>query len=392
MVSRAAFIKQWREHDLGLSLRFVADRAGLTEAELKEIEEGKREPFIDELSSLARVLGLHLDHLLPAEVRGKGVEPIRLLLKSSETFRPPEQSKAIMADSARAALDLLELCNARSRHNGAAKVAPAPLPKNTSVPEFKSGADLARALRKAFGVRGPIESMHDFVSQTLGIPVLGARLGEYGPDAFTVYSPGRRAAIVLNITPGTKNTHALARRFTLAHELGHALFDRPTNGSALGIACRVSSDRNLGAEARANAFAMRFILPEREVQKLGDAVLKPATFRKLMTEWGVNFAALKLYLTKLRDWTDNHANEVVPDVDVSSPARWVESEALPCEQTPELPVSLELHRREPLMREAFLAFDRGDLGLGELRELLGVDSAVTPSHVAAALGLTISES
>lgn len=386
-MKRAAFLKDWREKGLQLSVEFVSSRAGLTESELREIEDGVREPYVDELGPLARVLSLKLEQVLPEEIPStRAPEPIRMLLTSSEDFRPSEQTRAVMADAARAALDLLEL---QPRKIGAPKFDPSPMPPNTSKPAYVLGDALAKRVRAHFKIAGPIESMHQFATDLLGIPVLGAHLGEYGPDAFTVYAPKRRSVIVLNLSVSSKNSHHLARRFTLAHEIGHALFDRPANGSAYGVACAVSQERKLGEEMRANAFAMRLLLPERELKKLGNSIFEPVVFRRVMAEWGVHFAALRLYTQKLHDLSADEAKRRVPVVDASSPLRWREAETLPCEQTPELTSEVPLHRREPLMALAFDAYENAAIGAGELRSLLGVDSSVLPVQVAAVLGRSL---
>src|SRR5690606_28378435 len=48
-MKRSAFLKSWREQTLALSRSFVAERAGMTNEDLGDIEEGRREPWVDEL-------------------------------------------------------------------------------------------------------------------------------------------------------------------------------------------------------------------------------------------------------------------------------------------------------------------------------------------------------
>ena len=389
-MKRSAFLKLWREDDLRLSRAFVSSHAGMTERELAEIEDGEREPFVDELSALARVLGLHVDQLLPDEIPpAQAPEPIRMLLKSSEDFRPSEQARYAMTDAARAALDLLDLQKA-GPSSGQSRIEPSPIPRDTHIPEFKLGGELAKKVRRTFNVVGPIPSMVEFVADTMGIPVLGADLGELGPDAFTVYAPRKHAAIVLNIAVSGKNSNALARRFTLAHELGHALFDRPPQGAAYGVVCAVLQDRKLRAETRANAFAMRLLLPEKEIEALRKSILEPQVFRGTMMKWGVHYAALQLYVSKTLGLSDEDTRRI-PYLGISTPHRWREAEELPCEQTPLLPVQIPAHRRDPLMGVAFEAYAAGEIGAGELRELLGVDSSIVPAQIAAVLGRSLAE-
>jgi DNA-binding XRE family transcriptional regulator len=57
-------VRVWREHR-GLSLRALAEQAGVSPALLSEIENGKKEGSIKTLASLARTLGVDLDDLVP---------------------------------------------------------------------------------------------------------------------------------------------------------------------------------------------------------------------------------------------------------------------------------------------------------------------------------------
>ena len=53
----------WREHR-GLSLRGLAEKAGISAAMLSEIENGKKEGSVQTLAALARALGVDLDDLV----------------------------------------------------------------------------------------------------------------------------------------------------------------------------------------------------------------------------------------------------------------------------------------------------------------------------------------
>jgi DNA-binding XRE family transcriptional regulator len=56
-------VRVWREHH-GLSLRGLAEKAGISAAMLSEIENGKKEGSVHTLAALARALRVDLDDLV----------------------------------------------------------------------------------------------------------------------------------------------------------------------------------------------------------------------------------------------------------------------------------------------------------------------------------------
>lgn len=64
LVAGESPLRVWREHR-GLSARELAERAGLSQAFVSQIETGKREGSLTSMSALARALGITLDDLAP---------------------------------------------------------------------------------------------------------------------------------------------------------------------------------------------------------------------------------------------------------------------------------------------------------------------------------------
>lgn len=262
------FLREWRQK-LGISERAVSDKTGIPVDRLSCIELGKTEVSVSELEFLSIALGLKSSDLLDDDIPASAApEPLRVLMKSAEDFTPPDDVRLRIVDAARAALDLLEL---RRRLGAPRPAIPAFGPRSPvskrNQPVHAEGSELAKSVRKHFRISGPIRSVRDLLTADLGVPVVGANLSSFGPDAFSVYAPNAGTAVVLNLRG--KNENKLVARFSLLHELAHVLFDRPAQGS-MGIACRVSSERDLRIEVRANAFAMRMLLPERELSKVKD--------------------------------------------------------------------------------------------------------------------------
>lgn len=377
-MERGEFLRSWRA-DTGFSAEKVAQLARLSPATVESIEAGTYEPSFEELDALAGVLGLRAEEIYGDQVSESAPrEGVRLLMKSAIAYRPSEGVRLRMLEAAAAARDLLDLQSEfRPQGGGFEKFSSRPL-ASSSEPPFKLGDDLARETRKKLAIQGPIPSMRDLAQETLGIPIIAAELSSYGPDAFSVYAPGRRAAIILNRQG--KNTHPLVRRFSIAHELGHVLFDRPGMG-AFGVACQVDPKRGLDIESRANAFAMRLLLPYAELAKIGTDILQPASFREVMETWGVHFSALQLYVEKVLNLSREETQSRIPMVDRSGPNRWSEAEEL-IEERRGLE-RIPMPRRGALARLVLELVQKELISHARARELLGVDGAVAIEELAA---------
>jgi Zn-dependent peptidase ImmA (M78 family)/transcriptional regulator with XRE-family HTH domain len=385
-MTRAEFLRGWTEQ-LGLSAARLATEAHLPQPTVRSILAGDREPSVGQIESLARVLGLNSDDLYDDTVSSSVTGSLRVLMKSAEAFHPGVDVRLRILEAARAALDLIEL---RSDVNKPARlpyeslrVAPS-VSKSRKAP-FEEGAALARQVRIRLGISGPILSMRDFVIDTLGIPIVAAGLRAEGPDAFTIFGPGLRPAIVLNLDG--KNEHGLVRRFSIAREVYHALLNRPGSASGIpGIACQIEPAMKLEREARANAFAMRLLLPEKEVARLTeDELSRPGALRGLMERWGVPRSALLLYVKKVLKLSDDEAARDLPQLDGTCPTSWKEREELPAEHTRLDDVPLP--RQGTLMQRVVETYRSGQIGLGMVREKLHVDVTVSVERLAKILDL-----
>jgi Zn-dependent peptidase ImmA (M78 family) len=368
-IGRGEFIRTWREA-LHLTVRDVATAGRLDESSVCAIEAGGQ-VSVDELEAIARTLGLSGDQLYDDQVSpSAGSEVLRVLFKSAEGLQPPPGSTLAMLDAARAALDLLDLHEALKLPKPV-EISLAQLKRVPKEPLHQLGHRQARAVRANLGLgRKPIASMRDLIVETLRVPVLAAQLGEHGPDAFSVFGPRKRIAIVLNVDG--KHRNLLVRRFTLAHELGHVVGDRPTNGMN-GLACLVDSQRELDLEIRANAFAVHLLLPT-GVENRKTELLQPAEFRAAMEHWGIHFSALRLFLKNLLGFSEEQMVEAGPRVETNAPLRIRDAEELEEERSPlnEVP----LPRRGALSRLVLQEFGAGRLGRGRVRELLRIDATV----------------
>ena len=121
--------------------------------------------------------------------------------------------------------------------------------------------------------------------ETLGIRIEEREISDDTIRGVAIAGPEHRPGIVVN-TNHPANMHSSGRRFTLAHELCHLLFDRET-GRRLAIASGPWAPRDV--ERRANAFAAMLLMPASLVSRVAAGLNEP-----LHTREGVREVAARL--------------------------------------------------------------------------------------------------
>ena len=170
-------------------------------------------------------------------------------------------------------------------------------------PAWRAGYRLANETREALGIGlEPIDSMRELVENRLGIPVIQVELPQEIAGA-TISSHGKRG-IVLNITG--RNENVWIRRTTLAHELGHFLFDPEEQLSNVRVdsyeqvARDAEHDDQLrdSVEQRANAFAVEFLAPREAVKQIvhDPADVSAASIEQVMLDFGIGKAAARFHV------------------------------------------------------------------------------------------------
>lgn len=140
---------------------------------------------------------------------------------------------------------------------------PAPAADETAAPE--DGYDLAEELHEHYDGkfhRGDCVDIERMLAQ-LDVGVAELRLHDRAIRGVAIAGPRHRPAIGVNANHPA-NERACGRRFTLAHELCHLLFDRGEEGR-LAIASGPWAPR--GMERRADAFAAMLLMPWPAVQR-----------------------------------------------------------------------------------------------------------------------------
>ena len=164
---------------------------------------------------------------------------------------------------------------------------------------WKIGYRLAEDARETLGLgQAPVWSMRELVEKRMGIPVIQARLPPEiaGATVTTKNEDGREArGVVLNTVGGNENVWI--RRATLAHELGHLLYDPDSRLQNVRVDSYVDSRQDPEThesdfvEQRANAFAIAFLAPIAAVRKLAPTPVSEESVSDVMHTFGISHTA-----------------------------------------------------------------------------------------------------
>ena len=144
--------------------------------------------------------------------------------------------------------------------------------------------------------------MKNLVETNLGIPVIQAELPRHIAGATIAVSDSQYTdvrGIVLNTVGANENVWV--RRATLAHELGHLLFDPIQRLDRVQVDTYESNeiDPQDGSidyvEQRANAFAISFLAPMDEVRELTPTPLRSESIRNVMSTFGISHTAARYH-------------------------------------------------------------------------------------------------
>ena len=174
-----------------------------------------------------------------------------------------------------------------------------------NLPAWKIGYELASKTRRILGIspREPIANLRSLVEEELQIPLIQDELSPKIAGA-TVQS-GDDRGIVINIKG--KNFNTWSGRLTIAHELGHLLWDPDQKLETVIVDQheRLSEapwSTNNPVEQRANAFAIEFLAPQSAIRdRFSEYTHPPDDIYDYMVEFGVSFTAARYHV-----WNANH--------------------------------------------------------------------------------------
>ena len=174
------------------------------------------------------------------------------------------------------------------------------------TPTWKVGYRLAERARRKLGLgESPIPSMRALAEDRLGIPVVQVNIGQRiaGATIVTRDENGAEArGVILNASGANENVWV--RRATLAHELGHLLFDPNEKLQNVRVDPYEQSEADPQAhdaetdyvEQRANAFAIAFLAPPEAVQRMVSTPPSIESVVDVMHRYGISQTAARFHV------------------------------------------------------------------------------------------------
>lgn len=186
-------------------------------------------------------------------------------------------------------------------------------------PAYRWGYKLAHKTRQLLGLTQtePILSLRVLVEERLQIPVIQADL----PNQFAgaTVSNGTLRGIVLNLQGYNENPWV--RRNTLAHEIGHLLWDPEGRLNTLRVDTfsdlePVRDESKDPVEARANAFATELLAPQKAVLQLCDGPISDEdAIVRVCEKFGISPSAARYQIQNIRQAVLKLCDGVTSDED-----------------------------------------------------------------------------
>ena len=299
-----------RREDLGLSCRSVGRATKLPESDVRAAESSPSQLALSKLERVAFSLGL--DERLLAFSKDSGGDDrlayrLRTLLRERASPRTISERTALLFSEAasiiRVQLRLQKWLGLQVERDG---FEPHGDYGSPSQPAWRIGYNLAEDARNTLRLgQNPIPSMRELVEQRMGIPViqtaLPARIA--GATIMTVDEEGREARGVVLNTVG-ENTNVWIRRATLAHELGHLLYDPDESLENVRVDSYIESQKDPESgpltdfvEQRANAFAIAFLAPNAAVRESAPTPVSEEAVSSVMHKFGISHTAARYHIS-----------------------------------------------------------------------------------------------
>lgn len=230
---------------------------GLSRTALVHIESGKRSLSTLELSGLSKLYQRSVTDFFAEDETSRSHEEDPLLIihrLPTELINNPTIGREVArcVELCRIGVDLENTLGVRQSISSPSYELPAPTRPWEAT---RQGERVAEAERRRLGLgSGPVSDMSDLIA-TQGIWASGVRLPDEMSGIFLRHS-SIRMVILVNF-----NHPRHRKRFSYAHEYGHALLDRGNSA----IVSRKENSLDL-IERRANAFAAAFLMPSEGVQ------------------------------------------------------------------------------------------------------------------------------
>ena len=299
-----------RRSDLGLSKESVARAVRLSPDMVEHAETNAYDVSIQDLERIAFILGLDESNLAyhPTADADDGLA-VRLRTLQSEPRVDEGQLSAgtvlALAEAASIIRVQSQLQDSLGVESRLGEFDPDPNYGYSGNPAWRVGYNLAGKTRQLLGLGdSPIQSMRGLVEDTLGVPVIQARLPERIAGATVAVrnsAGGEYRGIVLN-TVG-QNQNVWVRRATLAHEVGHLLYDpedRLEKARVDSYDANELDPQSASAdyvEQRANAFAIAFLAPNDAVRELAPTPISGESISEVMRTFGISLTSAQFHIS-----------------------------------------------------------------------------------------------
>ena len=308
-----------RREELGLSVASVAGAARLPHDTVTAAETNAYDIPIQSLESIAFALGLDESrlafHLASDADQALAVRLRTLQNQSADAYEVGLSAGTVLTlaeavSIVRVQCQLQETLGIYSRLE---EFEPSGNYGSRGNPAWQVGYNLASETRETLGIgNDSIESMRSLVEETLGIPVIQARMPESISGATVAVRTGNGGefrGIVLN-TVG-QNRNVWVRRATIAHELGHLLHDSEDRLESVRVDSYDGNERDPEesfrdssvdyVEQRANAFAIAFLAPNDAIRERVDVPIRGEDVAMVMSTYGVSRTSAQFHISNAWD-------------------------------------------------------------------------------------------
>jgi Zn-dependent peptidase ImmA (M78 family) len=326
-----------RREALGIDHRDLSLRTNLTLEEVQGAENPKKSSRVQNIEKISRTLGLD-DGKIGFLPGSGGDNRLAYRLKTLASQREPDQRPTFVFALTEVAwvilaqMRLFRWLTAKSEPRWKVDFSSRAGQDSTKEP-WEMGFELAHETRSqlGFNLSEPIPSMRDLCNQ-LEIPYIQTKFPELGTkiSGATVVS-GEDKGICINLEGF--NANVWVRRSTIAHELSHLLWDPVEFLTPLKVEYYDQLENRTDAEAieqsrqkthleqRANAFAVEFLAPQKEVKSVFQ---NNNSLRDVMMHFGIGYVASK---NQVRNAFNLYEDLAVDDAQPT--AHWRQMEDLP---------------------------------------------------------------
>lgn len=264
----------------GLAKTELAEQIGVSAAAVGQYESGVNVPRDDVLARIAKTLAMPVEYFSVGRPMAR-VDTISAQFRSLRSTRVRDRNLALAT-----AGQIWELTFALERH------VRLPEPSLPSVEPGTPPALAAATLREHWGMTaGPIRHLTANM-EAKGVVIAIRPIGAIDAvDAFSTVILDRPIVI----TTPRRSENVFRHRFSLAHEMGHLLLHRDSDGQGQVL------------EREADQFAAEFLTPASEMDKVLPMRLDLHVLDKIGRTWGVSVPSLVRRMVERRRVTESSA-------------------------------------------------------------------------------------